>query len=91
MYLLYSIFKTCLKSPSSALLDTYHDAIYLKHLQIDEMAARDTTATTETLGQVKEKTKNDIKHLIELDLLNGVKYNEENNTLIYFSGSPHIF
>ena len=82
------IIRECSKEDQE-LLNKYKPFIYSEHLQIDEIAARDTTATTATLGQIKEKTKNDIKHLLELDLLNGVKYNEVDNVLTYYSVEKH--
>ena len=82
------IIRQCSKEDQE-LLNKYKPFLYSEHLQIDEMAARDTTATMETLGQIKEKTKNDIKHLLELCLLNGVKYNEVDNVLTYYSVEKH--
>lgn len=82
------VIRECSKEDQE-LLNKYKPFIYSEHLQIDEMAARDTSATVETLGQIKEKTKNDIKHLLELNLINGVKYNEVDNVLTYYSVEKH--
>ena len=71
------------------LLDKYKQFIYVEHLQIEDMARRDPNTTLETLSQKMEQVKIEVKYLIDLDLLNGVKYNEVDNTLIYYSVEKH--
>ena len=57
--------------------------------QIEEIAKRDPNTTLESLSQKMEQVKVEIKYLIDLDLLNGVKYNEVDDTLIYYSVEKH--
>ena len=82
------IIKDCPKEQQE-LLDKYKQFIYVEHLQIEEIAKRDPNTTLETLSQKMEQVKIEIKYLIDLDLLNGVKYNEVDDTLIYYTIEKH--
>ncbi len=82
------IIKDCPKEQQE-LLDKYKQFIYVEHLQIEEIAKRDPNTTLETLSQKMEQVKIEVKYLIDLDLLNGVKYNEVDDTLIYYTIEKH--
>ena len=82
------VIKPC--SPEEQMLiDKYKPFVFAEHLQIEEIARRGANADTNTLNQKVEEIKKDIKHLMELDLLNGIKYDEGTNILTYYSIEKH--
>ena len=82
------IVKECPKEQQE-LLDKYKQFIYVEHLQIEDIARRDPNTTLETLSQKMEQVRIEVKYLIDLDLLNGVKYSEVDDKLIYYSVEKH--
>lgn len=69
----------------SELLTKYKPFIYHNHLTISEMAARMPGASFKTLDKYKEKVFNDLKNLYDKDLINGVKLNEVDKEILYYT------
>ena len=69
----------------SELLSKYKSFIYYNHLTISEMAARMPGAALSNLEEYKEKVFNDLKYLYDNDLINGVKLNEVDKEILYYT------
>ena len=69
----------------SILLEKYKPYIYHNHLTISEMAARMPGATFKTIDKYKEKVFNELKSLYDKYLINGVKLNEVDKEILYYT------
>ncbi len=67
------------------LLKKYSKYIYNQHLQIDEIALRDTRTTLENLEETKNNIYNDISYLYKKGLLNGIKLNNVDKSIAYYT------
>ena len=67
------------------LLIKYKPYIYQNHLTIKEMAARMPGASIKNLDKYKEKVFNDLKNLYDKDLINGIKLNEVDKEILYYT------
>ena len=67
------------------LLKKYKPYIYNNHLTIAEIATRLPEATTKNLSALKEQVYSEIKDLYESNLLNGIKINEVDKELVYYT------
>jgi len=71
------------------LINKYKPYIYVKHLQISEIALKLPNSTVNTLKKQEERVYNELKYLIDKDLINGVILNEVDRKLIYYSVEKH--
>lgn len=69
----------------SELLTKYKPFIYNNHLTIKEMAARMPGASIKNLDKYKEQVFNDLKNLYDKDLINGIKLNEVDKEILYYT------
>lgn len=67
------------------LLEEYSKFLYYQHLQIDEIALRYPATTFNNLEQIKEKIYNDIAYLYNKGLLNGIKLNNVDKSISYYT------
>ncbi len=67
------------------LLEKYHDLIYVKHYQIDEMATEVPNYHNMPIAILKEDIFKDIKYLNDKMLINGIKFKEDEKRIIYYS------
>lgn len=80
-----NIVKMC-SEEDAKLIDKYSDEIYCKHSQIDEMAMVLKNMFPDIdYNKLKEKVYDDIKYLYNKELINGIKLDEENKEIIYYS------
>lgn len=71
------------------LIKEYTKYFYYQHLQIDEIVRARTTTTISTFQKSKETVIKDVKYLLEKNLIHGVKYNEVDDKIIYYSLEKH--
>ena len=69
----------------NALLEKYKPFLYNNHLTISEMAARMPGATLSNLEEQKKQVFNDLKKLYDKDLINGIKLNEVDKEILYYT------
>lgn len=69
----------------NALLEKYKPFLYNNHLTISEMASRMPGATLSNLEKQKEQVFNDLKNLYDKDLINGIKLNEVDKEILYYT------
>lgn len=67
------------------LIEKYKPYIYYNHFSIDEIARRMPGVTRDNLPQVKEKIYDEIYDLYDSNLLNGIKINEVDKEIIYYT------
>ena len=67
------------------LLDKYHDLLYVKHYQIDEMATEVPNYHNMPIAILKEDILKDIKYLNDKMLINGITFKEDEKRIIYYS------
>ncbi len=67
------------------LLNEYSKFIYYQHLQIDEIAVRYPKTTFNNLEETKNKIYNDISYLYSKGLLNGIKLNDVDKSISYYT------
>lgn len=67
------------------LIEKYKPYIYYNHLSIDEIANRMPGVTRENLEETKEKIYREIYDLYDSNLLNGIKINEVDKEIIYYT------
>ena len=82
------ILKNC-SIEDQSLLDRYSSFLYQHHLQIDEIARRMPHASSLNLEEVTEEVFQDLKHLDELGLINGIILNQVDKKIIYYSIEKH--
>ena len=69
----------------SALLTKYKPFLYYNHLTIEEMAARMPGSSIANIEKFKEQVFNDLKLLYDKDLINGIKLNEIDKEILYYT------
>ena len=69
----------------SKLLSKYKPFLYYNHLTISEMASRLPGASIANLEKYKEQVFNELKMLYDKDLINGVKLNEVDKEILYYT------
>lgn len=69
----------------SELLTKYKPYIYQNHLTIAEMASRLPGASIANLEKYKIQVFNDLKNLYDKDLINGIKLNEVDKEILYYT------
>lgn len=67
------------------LIEKYKPYIYYNHLSISEIACRMPGVTNENLAETKEKIYQEINALYNSNLLNGIKLNEIDKEIIYYT------
>lgn len=67
------------------LLEKYKPFLYNNHLTISEMASRMPGATLSNLEKQKEQVFNDLKNLYDKELINGIKLNEVDKEILYYT------
>ena len=76
--------KTCSVEDSN-LVKKYSDFIYQKNLQIDEMAKEIPNYNNKPLQILEEDIYRDIKYMYDKSLINGIKIDETNKKIIYYT------
>lgn len=74
----------CTKEESE-LLTKYKPFLYYNHLTISEMAARMPGASISNLDKYKDIVFDELKLLYDKDLINGVKLNEVDKEILYYT------
>lgn len=69
----------------NALINKYKPFIYYNHYNIKEIAARLPGTTADNLKEVTEKVYEEILGLYKNDLINGIKINEVDKEIIYYT------
>lgn len=69
----------------NVLLEKYKPFLYNNHLTISEMASRMPGVTISNLEKQKEQVFNDLKNLYDKDLINGIKLNEVDKEILYYT------
>lgn len=67
------------------LIEKYKPYIYYNHLSIEEIANRMPGVTRENLAETKEEIYKEIYDLYDSNLLNGIKINEIDKEIIYYT------
>ena len=80
----HGLIKKC-SEEDSKLLDKYSDMIYLKHYQISEMAAQEQNYNNKPFQIIEEDIYKDIKYLYDKSLINGIKIDEANKKIVYYT------
>ncbi len=68
-----------------ALLEKYKPYVYYNHLSISDIAARMPGVTGKNLAETKKKIYQEIYDLVDSDLISGVKINEVDKELVYYT------
>ena len=71
------------------ILSKYEDYIYKNHLSVSEIAQKLPNYHNKPLLIIQEDVYKDIKYLYERAVINGIKLDEENNEIIYYSIEKH--
>lgn len=69
----------------SNLLKKYHDDIYYKHLQVDEIAKERSKIDNRNVKELEEEIFKDIKYLYDKEIINGIILNEEDKSISYYT------
>lgn len=67
------------------LIKKYTPYIYYNHLNIDDITKRIRVSTQQDFEELREQIYNDIVYLYENNLINGIKINEVDKEIIYYS------
>ena len=71
------------------ILSKYVDYIYKNHYSVAEISQKLPNYHNKPLLIIQEDVYKDIKYLYERSIINGIKLNEENNEIIYYSIEKH--
>ena len=71
------------------ILEKYYVMLYINHYQINEMAIRVPNLYNKSLSVVQDGIFNDIKYLYDKCIINGIKLDEENKRIIYYTVEKH--
>ncbi len=67
------------------MLEKYHDLIYVKHYQIEEMATEVPNYHNMPVAILKEDILRDIKYLNDKMLINGITFKENEKRIVYYT------
>lgn len=67
------------------LIKTYTPFIYANHFTIDEITTKKRKSMAQNYDILREKVYNDLKYLVDNDLINGIRINEVDKEIIYYS------